>query len=789
MGEGRLLGQAPGGLGVHAGVEVHAVAGAQPQRPLWERLPGQAHARRQVIAVWIHQAARELPAVRPAAAGRDHGSAGEPRRDVEVRHAPVLLPHRRKEFVPQPGVQREVRAQAPIVLGEQVVNGRAVVGVGAAVAHRAGLGETEQEVGQVKPGAVQRQPLGIEVAGEQAAEAEVAPAVLVVERVDQGAAIVAAEGRGVLPFHAREGFRDPRVLVHAPRGAGVRQPAEVGEGEVRRAVVQRVARCSRNPQRGGHVGPGSEVWNHVVAVPRETPLQGVNRPPLQRVLPGDIARITQSLVAVAKPVKLHGLRVPVLQVERGEHAVALVEVPPQAQADIVVVGGHGGEEFVVLRPAGLVRQRNERQQPRHNGVHPGLRDAVGREGRARGRVVNHHRAAHLRLGKITGPLGFARQGSDRAKGIATAVGNVADEEERLVALDDLRDVKRPARNYSVVALGIGLPGQRLSAEGIRPGVQRRIPERKERAGLHGGRKAGAVTDGLCRGGGACLARRRFARRLPGRCLARRLARPAEGVLLLRRSKPAAQAAAQQECLVGVLAQFACRRRSRRGRQRRRRFGLRRLAHIQALKAARGRLGRRGRQQRGQRRRVRHLQVPFRRRGVGSGVQLAPRSLEAENLHFQRPDAGSKVLEVILAVLIGAGGQLLSALPGRHHGAGDGQSLGLHDTAVLSRRERHSSEEQPGNKPSQHTPTLSSPINLWAAILFQEFLAAMSQGLGALVQRRSSSLKKALTFGQDWRDNSPLPDAHVCRKNAPVAAFRPGCGGLFRGGNQSRKSNP
>ena len=85
------------------------------ENPALRRLPVEREPRREVVAIGVHQGARED--VTPIRRGEDLAGCG-----VDVRHRVGLVLHRREVLVAQAEVQRQVGRRPPGVLGKHAVS-------------------------------------------------------------------------------------------------------------------------------------------------------------------------------------------------------------------------------------------------------------------------------------------------------------------------------------------------------------------------------------------------------------------------------------------------------------------------------------------------------------------------------------------------------------------------------------------------------------------------------------------------------------------------------------------
>jgi hypothetical protein len=175
------------------------------------------------------------------------------------------------ELVAEACVDGEVGVDAPVVLKEDIVGGGAEVGIGAAEADGAGLGEAEEEVGEVESGGGEGQAALIERAGGQAGEGEGAAGVLVGAVIELEAAVLATDGGRVIAVDADEAVGEAGGLIAAEQRAGVGEAAEVGEVEVRGAVVDGVGGGSADAELASPVAAEGEEGDGLAAVSSRKP--------------------------------------------------------------------------------------------------------------------------------------------------------------------------------------------------------------------------------------------------------------------------------------------------------------------------------------------------------------------------------------------------------------------------------------------------------------------------------------------------------------------------------------
>ena len=140
---------------IGAGVVVDAVSGADHR--IAQRLPGQAKAGSEVVAVGTHQSHGKLAVVGAGLADlhRDRRRS-KAHRQVQVHDAIVQFGKRRDVFVAHSEIQGQIAAHAPFILHEQVPGIAAKVVVVVAELHRGQLGKPQQEVGKVVAGSSRR---------------------------------------------------------------------------------------------------------------------------------------------------------------------------------------------------------------------------------------------------------------------------------------------------------------------------------------------------------------------------------------------------------------------------------------------------------------------------------------------------------------------------------------------------------------------------------------------------------------------------------------------------------
>ncbi len=99
-------------------------------------------------------------------------TAVKPGTHVQVRQVAAQFRVRREVLVAQPQVDGEPRADAEIVLRIRIGAPAAEVIARTAEAHRTGLRQAQQEIGEIEARALHRLAVGIQLAGDQAAEAK-----------------------------------------------------------------------------------------------------------------------------------------------------------------------------------------------------------------------------------------------------------------------------------------------------------------------------------------------------------------------------------------------------------------------------------------------------------------------------------------------------------------------------------------------------------------------------------------------------------------------------------------
>ena len=110
-------------------VVIDAVAGTQHH--FLFRLPGDAHARREIVAVRPDQGIREHAVVGPGLACQDGHSRGKTGRHVQVCNTMVRFGVRAVVFVAQAQIERQTRPEPPVILNEKIVRvGAEIIGIG-----------------------------------------------------------------------------------------------------------------------------------------------------------------------------------------------------------------------------------------------------------------------------------------------------------------------------------------------------------------------------------------------------------------------------------------------------------------------------------------------------------------------------------------------------------------------------------------------------------------------------------------------------------------------------------
>jgi len=217
-------------------------------------------------------------------------------------YGPVLFVQRLGILVAEAEIDRQVGAHPPVILGVPVVAGSAEIHTRASEADGTGLRNSEQEIGHVEAGVGQGIAPLVECAGGEAAEAERATPVFVRPVVDLAAPVAKAKREVVRSNHPREAFTGARSLAAVQLCAAVPEAAEVGEGEVGRAEIHRVAGGALDSQFSGDVFPVSEERNGLSPVPAESEAEIVDQRGRQGVRPTHAGAQSPARGGVAEPV-------------------------------------------------------------------------------------------------------------------------------------------------------------------------------------------------------------------------------------------------------------------------------------------------------------------------------------------------------------------------------------------------------------------------------------------------------------------------------------------------------
>src|SRR6476659_285654 len=111
-----------------------------------------------------------------------------------------------------------------------------------------------------------------------------------------------------------ESFVDRKSLIAAEQRTRVRETAEVGEGEIRRPVIDRIARGAFDSELRGNVGRVSEERQRLARVAAEDKAQRVCGSRAQRMAPAQCLAESRAIHRVAKSEQLQRIRIALLKV-------------------------------------------------------------------------------------------------------------------------------------------------------------------------------------------------------------------------------------------------------------------------------------------------------------------------------------------------------------------------------------------------------------------------------------------------------------------------------------------
>ena len=348
---------------VDRGVVVHAVARAHHHGGSEERPPRESDARLQRVLVGLQQRIRITPAGKLPGRIRRHyrRDCGEAGGDIQVHQAPEELRDRRAVLPAQPAVDRERRAEAPVVIHEGVVIRGAKVLVGIAVGDRARVGNAEQESGEV-------------IARRGAGEGERAARILLRERIEllsaeagAGAEIVRSPSREERSRHAAGLIACQRVLRVRQRGNPARE-IEIGRTPVHRFLV--VACDSRL---AGNVPALREVRRRARGKAAELIAHGGEGPLGEAVHPVERQVEAQRAGRVEEAEEVRVVRTRALQRKRAVDLVSVLHGFVHAGLEAVLVRRSYERNLVVVARGCIeIRQRVEREQRLRLGTDPAL---------------------------------------------------------------------------------------------------------------------------------------------------------------------------------------------------------------------------------------------------------------------------------------------------------------------------------------------------------------------------------------------------------------------------------
>ncbi len=146
----------------------------------------------------------------------------------------------------------------------------------------------------------------------------------------------------MLALDEKHAVRDRGCLIPSQRRTRIGKAAEIGEREVRRAVVDGIARGPGDPQFGRDVGLVRKKRYCLAAIPAEIPTQVVDPLRSERVTPPEIRVVPESGGLVPKTVKLCLTPVAALHSEIEREPVLFRYGAAEAETQTICVLRDGG---------------------------------------------------------------------------------------------------------------------------------------------------------------------------------------------------------------------------------------------------------------------------------------------------------------------------------------------------------------------------------------------------------------------------------------------------------------
>ncbi len=196
----RLLGQILCYRDVGLLVVVDAVAGPNHRRTFCGRFPRQGQTRRPVRVVRIDEARPKCSGIRTASVRGHIEDVGEPRRNVKVRHVPVLLSKRAEKFIAHSAGQGQIRTDFPFILRIAYVLVLQEIVARSAVSDRTRLRISKKQISEIISGPGDCLPGFADLAGSSSGEAEGTAPIRIGDRAEVSPGVARPDCNAVRSF-------------------------------------------------------------------------------------------------------------------------------------------------------------------------------------------------------------------------------------------------------------------------------------------------------------------------------------------------------------------------------------------------------------------------------------------------------------------------------------------------------------------------------------------------------------------------------------------------------------
>src|ERR1051326_497035 len=179
--------------------------------------------------------------------GANRGGGSEPRANVQIHQTPVAFIRGNLIVPAETVIQAQFARDAPVIIDQEIKPRRPEVLVGVPIGDIRGIGEAEQEIGQIETGPGGGGAIRQDAAGERAVENEATARILLLELVELLPPEIGSERNVVQAVDEDEVVAHSAGLIVIERELAVVEAAEsAAERQVRRSVELRILKVALN---------------------------------------------------------------------------------------------------------------------------------------------------------------------------------------------------------------------------------------------------------------------------------------------------------------------------------------------------------------------------------------------------------------------------------------------------------------------------------------------------------------------------------------------------------------